>query len=148
VNTAIMAPDGFRSNLAAVHVLLQYGPALMTNAEFVVLLYHVERITLMGRETDQHSGRQAGVGIYRNDVGRWVRGPCGVGATTWTKANRALIAKGFVRTYDLRLKRHDGIEYEVLWPAIAKAIAAWKRARCAEMGLFCLEIDTEKGATG
>lgn len=139
MNFAITAPEGFRSNLEALRAVLQFGPAIMTNAEFIVLLYHVERITLYGRETDQHSRRHALNGIYRNDMGRWVRGPCGVSKSTWIRANQALIVKGFLKTYSLRLKRHDGTEYEVLWPAIAKAIADWKVVRSEELGLFHLE---------
>ncbi len=142
------APDGYSSNYAAIRDLLRFGPGIMTLTEFAVLLFHAERSTVAGRFSDQHSQRDALRGMYSPGLGRWVRGPAGVGKGTWVRANAALVRHGFLKSYQRWNwhQKNDPTEYEIVWPAISRAIDGWKQRQSEELGLFNIEPEKKREA--
>lgn len=135
------APAGYRTSYEALLDLLRWGPAVMSLSEFAVMLFHVEQSTLKGWDADLHSQRLSVKGMYRVDLGRWVRGPCGVSKSTWNLANKALAKRGLLKSYE-RHRPHggyDATEYEVQWGGLARAFDDWKSRKSAELMLFNLE---------
>ena len=134
----IMAPEGYPSNLAAVLDLMRFGPGIWSATELLVLYFHVERSTVMGRDSDQHSQRDALQGVYSPAEFRWIRGPAGVSKGSWVRANRALVKAGVLKSYRHRNGnlKDDPTEYVVIWPAIARAIDNWKETERAKRGLL------------
>ncbi len=137
------APHGFRNNYAALVYLVRFGFELWTPEEMAVLLFHAERSTLYGWESDQHSQAQAQNGIYSRKRGQWIRGGAGVSRATWNRVNARLSVddahaadpKRVIR----RARRHDGqggnapTQYALDWFLVRKAISAHIEAKTAEI---------------
>lgn len=139
-NLPSTAPDGYRSNQAAIVDLIRFGPAIMTGSELLVVLFHAERSTVMGRASDMHSYRDALKGIYSMPEGRWIRGPAGVSRTTWLRTNAKLVRRGFLRSWRRTWRGvPDPNEYEVVWTALAAAFAKWRESESEARGMFNLE---------
>jgi hypothetical protein len=118
------APLGYSSNYVAIMSLIRFGPAIWGNNEFLVLLFHAERSTLYGRESDQHSQSQAAEGVYSKTECRWIRGRAGVARSTWKVANAALCESGLIQRIP-RQHRNGGdapTEYAINWLAVKAAI--------------------------
>jgi hypothetical protein len=106
-----------------------------------VLLFHAERSTWYGKETDQHSQGQAISGVYSKKAARWIRGPAGVSRASWKRLNAELATEGGpIR----RFRRTDAktgnapTEYAIDWLAIRSAIDQFRShtPTAAEMPLL------------
>jgi hypothetical protein len=122
------APQGYGSNYAAILDLLRFGYAIWTPNEMAVLLFHAERSTAAGRETDQHSASQAMEGIYSQRRLDWVRGPAGVSRATWHRANAELADAGVLKRIRRsgRSGRFEATEFEIDWLAVRGKVGEWK----------------------
>lgn len=140
------APGNYRSAYEAMLDLLRFGPAVLSLPEFAVILFHVEQTTLKGWDANLHSQRCAVEGMYRVSMGRWQRGPCGVSRSAWKRSNKALVAKGFLKSYSRHRPSgaNDATEYAVQWDALAEAFDVWKSRRCVELMLFDLEHEVKE----
>jgi hypothetical protein len=118
------APAGYCSNHDALMNLVRFGPKIWQVNEFLVLLFHAERSTMYGKQSDQASQSQAMEGVWSKKENRWIRGACGVGLTSWKVANKKLAEGGFVRRIP-RTHRSGGdaaTEYEIDWYAVKERI--------------------------
>lgn len=103
------------------------------------LLFHAERSTGYGKESDQHSQAQAVRGIYRRGPNSfWVRGPAGLARSTWHKVNAELEQLPWVarpgdppRVLIRERRKHfsgadAATEYAIDWLAVAGVIQEFK----------------------
>ena len=128
------APDGYPSNYRAILDVLRFGFGLWGPVRMAVLLFHIERTTAYGWQSDQHSQSQAMEGIYSPHKREWTRAPAGVGLGTWKRENAALIEAGILHR-ERRKTRKNGdapTEYAPDWPQIRKAIDKWKDEQLAK----------------
>lgn len=123
------APDGYPSNFKAILELIRFGFQMWGPARMAVLLFHVERSTGYGWQSDQHAESQAMQGIRTQDNRDWIRAPAGVGHGTYHRENAALIKDGLLRKFPRRTRRngHAPTEFAPDWLAIRQAITEWKR---------------------
>lgn len=129
------APEGYDSNYQAIIQLLRFGPAIWTNTEMLVLIFHAERSTASGKDSDAHSESQAADGIYSAHSLSWIRGPAGVSRATWYRTNASLERDHQVLQI---FRRHRKIsDYRIAWPAVKQRIEEWKTSnrRTAENSL-------------
>ena len=127
------APPGYGSNYAAIVQLIKFGYAIWTPAQMAVLLFHAERSTAIGKDCDQHSETQATNGIYSHHALQWIRGPAGVGRSTWHRANAELETTAKNPSGVLRRSRQtnrhgrdDATEWAIDWHAVKAQIEKWK----------------------
>jgi hypothetical protein len=125
------APPGFDSNHDAIMALISFGQAIWSCAQMNALLFHAERSTRYGKESDRHSEKQAMEGVYSVQQGRWVRGPCGLSRGGWYAANAALLIDGVLKKRD---RGHKGqiVEYEIDWLAVKKKIEKWTQTKAPQ----------------
>ena len=128
------APPGYDSNHSAILEFIRFAPGIWTPSQILALMFHIERSTAYGKESDQHSEGQALDGIYSDRSLSWVRGPAGLSRSTWYRTNRELeidpedpakTPNGVIRRH-----RHESgnqvTEYEIDWKAFKRRIAIWK----------------------
>jgi hypothetical protein len=122
------APDGYASNFRAILDLLRFGPAIWGPIRTTVLLFHVERSTGYGWQSDQHAESQAMTGVRSQNNREWIRAPAGVGHGTYHRENAELLKAGVLRKFPRRNRRggHAPTEFAPDWLAIRAAIEAWK----------------------
>jgi hypothetical protein len=129
------APPGYESNHHAIMDLVRFGPAIWTLHQWAVLVFHAERSTAYGKDSDQHSESQALDGIYSQRQLGWIRGPAGLGRTTWYKTNAQLeidpehpeqTPDGVLRRHRTGPGRGQVVEYELDWGALKRRIQKWK----------------------
>lgn len=84
---------GFNTLERALISLIRFGPGCFGALKWCVLMYHVERCDTWGsqKSQDAHSVGQALSGIFDRTAGEWVRGPAGVGETTYKLLTRELV---------------------------------------------------------
>ena len=130
-------PSGYSTNTTAIYHLLRHGFAVWSLHRMAVLLFHVERSTAYGKDSDQHSQAQAMEGIYshtaaRRDggTGRWIRGRAGVSLAQWKRENRALLDAGLIRRIRRKGKNDADAASEYLpdWLHIRAALEAHEHA--------------------
>jgi hypothetical protein len=129
------APAGYQSNYSAILDLIRFGYGIWSLAQMAALLFHAERSTVHGREADQHSANQATDGIYSVRTLAWVRGPSGLSAATWYRANNDLTKTGILRRIRRtnRFGKDDATEFELDWTAISRRIVAWKEQKPSDV---------------
>ncbi|MGD0778201.1 MAG: hypothetical protein ABSC05_35905 [Candidatus Solibacter sp.] len=124
-------PPGYPSNTAALWHLIRHGPAVWPLHRFAALLFHVERSTAYGKDSDQHSQGQATEGIYSHTAerrdggrGRWIRGGAGISRAQLNRANAALLKDGLIHKITRRGKNnaHAATEFIPDWLAIRDAL--------------------------
>ena len=147
------APPGYQSNYSAILELIRYGFGIWTPSQMAALLFHAERSTAFGRQADSHSQDQATDGIYSTQHLSWVRGPSGISKTTWHRVNGELAIDtehpektphGVLRKIRKFNKygKADPTEYQLIWPAIAREIAAWKDRSSVARNQLSEELDS------
>lgn len=121
-------PPGYESNHHAIMDLCRFGPGIWGIQKFAALLFHAERSTQFGKQADAHSQSQAVEGIYSRKTEQWIRGPAGISAATWKRANTELAATGILtkerRTNDTT--GHAATEWAINWLAVRGAIAQFQ----------------------
>lgn len=89
------APKGYASKFQFYYEFTTFGPYIWEGADFLVLLFHVERSIRFGKEGNAHSRDEAMNGVFWEDPKTGeisiLRGPAGVGDGSWTRSNRALL---------------------------------------------------------
>lgn len=113
------------------------------------LLFHAERSVSYGKESDQHSQAQAINGIYRRGPNAfWIRGPVGLGRSTWHRANSQLenmpwaAQPGEPPRVLIRIRRKHAsgadaaTEYSIDWELVALAIAEFRHTAPEECPLL------------
>ena len=124
------APPGYPSNYRAILDLIRFGFALWGPIRMAVLLFHVERSTAYGWQSDQHSQSQSQEGIYSKSRREWIRAPAGISPAAWKRANVEFIAAGLIVRERRKTKRNGDAasEYAPDWGRIQKQIEDWKTA--------------------
>lgn len=121
---------GFGSLAKALVALMRYGPGLFGPQKFLVLLFHVERCDTWGasKSQDAHSIGQALTGVFDRERAAWVRGPCGVGRTSYRQLTDELVSgKILARAYiSSRRGDQDAPVYKVNWATLHTAIEAYR----------------------
>jgi len=144
-------PENYPSNFAAILDLIRFGFGTWKPARMAVLLFHIERSTAYGWQSDQHSESQATAGIYSRELRKWIRGPAGVSQKTYHRQNKELVAAGLLTRLKRRTPKggHAASEFAPNWLAIRAALTEWKettappfchgdrRASVAETVPFC-----------
>lgn len=129
------APQGYKSAYAALLDVIRFAHSITTStSSAIALLYHAERSITYGREEDQHSQRQAAEGIWSAKSGQWIRGPSGIGKSTWKRANAELEAAELVsriRRWN-RYGKDDATEYAICWQNVRAAIDAQRYMRAVQ----------------
>jgi hypothetical protein len=150
------APPGYESNHHAIMDLVRFGPAIWTLAQWAALLFHAERSTAYGKDSDQHSESQAMDGIYSVRRFEWVRGPAGLGRSTWYKTNAQLeidpehpeqTPNGVLKRHRTGTGRGQVVEYELDWGALKRRIQKWKQEGSTGRTLSGPEA-AQEGSTG
>jgi hypothetical protein len=132
-------PSGYPSNFAALLDLIRFGFGIWGAQSMAVILFHAERSTVYGWQSDQHSRGQAASGIYSRTRRQWIRGPAGISPATWSRENTELTIdptrpnQPSARPRVLRKIRrftakggYAATEYALDWLALRAAIADWK----------------------
>ena len=150
-------PSGYPSNTAAIYHLIRHGFHIWGLHRMAVLLFHVERSTAYGKDSDQHSQGQAMEGIYSHTAqrrdggqGRWIRGRAGVSRAQWKRENRALLKDGLIRKITRRGKNdaHQATEFIPDWLAIRAALEEHEFAAAPRpQPLFSQPINPRTGNT-
>jgi hypothetical protein len=119
----VFVPESFKTRIEALTSLIRFGPALLPNGEFLVLLFHAERSVTYGKKSDAASLSQITDGIRRIG-GDWIRGGAGVTKSTAMAANTRLEERGLLkRTQKDSMRRgHGATEYEIRWLNLAKLL--------------------------
>lgn len=128
MGTQRTAPAGYSSNFTAILDVIRYGPGIWGPIKTTVLLWHIERSTAYGWQSDQHSESQATAGIYSTELRKWIRGPAGVGAGTYHRSNATLLSAGLITKQQRTTMKggHAATEYAPDWLAIRAAITDWQ----------------------
>ena len=120
-----------------------------------VLLFHAERSTSYGKDSDQHSQAQAVTGIFARGTAFWIRGPSGVSKATWHRANALLESKPWVaaqqevpRVLTRTPRQHASgasaaTEYSIDWLLVAWAIAEFRHTDPEQMLLAEMPFEAE-----
>ena len=119
----VFVPNGFKTRIEALTCLVRFGPALLPNAEFLVLLFHAERALTYGKKCDAASLSQLTDGVRRKD-GEWIRGGSGIEKSRAAAANAKLEEIGLLKRRQQETVRrgYQATEYEVQWGKLTEAL--------------------------
>lgn len=122
--TQSLQAAGFRDRLDALMQVIRFGPEFLPGAEFLALLFHVERSLPYCKTSDTASLKQMERGI-RKRGGGYIRGGSGLGLTSAKRGNLGLAKLGLLeRKVNPRAREdHKPTEYMVKWDTLQEFFA-------------------------
>jgi hypothetical protein len=118
--TSHAASHAYETPLDAFMAVIRFGPEFLSNAEFLMLLFHSERTLAFGKFRDCASISQMVSGVCAKKSNRWLRGNVGLKESGARKGNKGLADKGLLKSR--KRVRESGAdsppEFEIQWDQV------------------------------